>query len=82
MKMWISEVTNLIWADVFFDISISLGFLISPGARWWQHLYKFPDINTLLPIAFQTELTSNIGRDIDLITDTKRQAGLHFCHGI
>jgi hypothetical protein len=42
-------------------------------------LLQVPDINTLYPMAFQRELTSNIGRYIDRITDTKRQAGLHFC---
>ena len=43
-------------------------------------LVQVPNINTLFPIAFQTKLTSNIGRDIDRISDTKRRVALHLRH--
>jgi hypothetical protein len=38
---------------------------------------EVPNINTLFPIAFETALTSNIGRHIDRLTDTKCWAGLN-----
>jgi hypothetical protein len=65
-----SGARDLILPDISFDISISLGFLVhlapgGVGAR--SPLIQVSYINTLFPIAFQGELTSNIGLDIDRV---------------